>query len=123
MKSLIDSLLRVFVAVLLAGAPVVAVATDATGEYTVFGTGLDGCGKLMESYNKDTFPYKIAGTWVAGYATAVGLWASTQKTFRDVAQLDGMMLIIRQHCRNNPLDDLEDAAKAMMTQVLEKANE
>ena len=123
MKNLIDSLLRVFVAALLAGATVVAVASDARGEYSVFGLGTKGCGELMESYNKDTWLYIHARTWANGYATAFGLWFNTQKSLSDVADLEGMMLIIRQHCRNNPLNNLADAAEAMVTQVLEKANE
>ena len=123
MKNLIDSLLRVFVAALLAGATVVAVATNPIGKYTVFGGGNDSCGELMESYDKNTWFYRQAATWVTGYATAVGSWRSTPKSLGDVADIDGMMLIIRQHCRNNPLDNLAQAADAMMTQVLKKANE
>ena len=123
MKNLIDSLLRIFVAALLAGATVVAVATDANGKYTVYGTGLDSCGTLMESYDKNTLFYIRAEDWVSGYTTAIGLWTSTQKSLGDVAKLDGMMLIIRQYCRDNPLDKLADAAEFMMVQVLAKAKE
>ena len=124
MKSLIDSLLRIFVAALLAGATVVAVASDARGQYTVFGHGLSiSCGELVDAYNKDTFVYKVAQSWITGYTTATGRWNNTQKPLGDVAELDGMMLIIRQHCRNNPLDDIADAAEFMAVQVLEKANE
>ena len=123
MKNLIDSLLRVFVAALLAGATVAAVALDAKGGYSWFGAGGESCGELMESYDKDTVLYGAAENWVTGYATAVGLWVGTQKPLRDVADLKGMMLIIRQHCRNNPLDNLAEAAEAMVKQVMEKANE
>ena len=123
MKKLIDSLLRVFVAALLAGATVVAVASDANGNYTVFGVGADSCGELMESYNKDTLLYLHARTWTNGYATASGLWFGTQKSLSDVANLEGMMFIIRQHCRNNPLDNLASAAEFMARQVLKQANE
>ena len=124
MKNLIDSLLRVFVAALLAGATVVAVASDGRNQYTVFGHGLAySCGKLMDVYNKDALEYTVAKTWVTGYATATGRWLDTKKQLGDVADLEGMMLIIRQHCRNNPLDNLSHATEAMVTQVLEKANE
>ena len=123
MKSLIDSLLRIFVAALLAGATVVAVASDARGQYFAFGAGIKGCGGLMESYNKDTALYLAAQHWVTGYATATGRWLDTKKQLGNVAEIDGMMLIIRQYCRKNPLDDLSDAAEFMAVQVLEKANE
>ena len=123
MKSLIDSLLRVFVAALLAGATVVAVASDARGEYTVYGVGIDSCGKLIESYNKDIRLYRRAEDWITGYVSATGLRVSTQKSIGKVADLAGMMLIIRQHCRNNPLNDLATATEAMVRQVLEKADE
>ena len=124
MKNLIDSLLRVFVAALLAGATVAAVASDERNQYTVFGHGLTySCGRLMDAYNKDDLEYAVAKAWVTGYATATGRWLDTKKKLGDVAELDGMMLIIRQHCRNNPLDDLSDAAEFMAVQVLEKANE
>ena len=123
MKSLIDSLLRIFVAALLAGATVVAVATDARGEYSAFGPGNTGCGKLMDAYNKDALEYAVAKAWVTGYATAIGRWSNTQKSLDDVAEIDGMMLIIRQYCRDNPLDKLATAAEFMAVQVLKKANE
>ena len=123
MKSLIDSLLRVFVAALLAGATVVAVASDPRGGYTIFGLGTKGCGELMESYNKDTVFYGAAQSWVNGYATATGRWNLTEKPLGDAAALDGMMLIIRQYCRDNPLDNLANAAESMAVRVLEKANE
>ena len=124
MKSLIDSLLRIFVAALLAGATVFAVASDGRTQYTVFGHGLAySCGKLMDVYNKDTLEYAVAKAWVTGYATATGRWRDTKKRLGDVAEIDGMMLIIRQHCRNNPLDDLADATEAMVRQVMQKANE
>ena len=123
MKNLIDSLLRVFVAALLAGATVVAVAADVSGHYSVYGLGNTDCGELMESYDKDTWLYSRVQHWINGYATATGAWNSTQKSLGDVAKSKGMMLIIRQHCSNNPLDDIADAAKAMVTQVMEKANE
>ena len=123
MKSLIDSLLRVFVAALLAGATVVAVAADPTGEYTIFGIGGDSCGELMESYNKDTALYRAAKHWVTGYATAFGAWNDTQKPLVAVAEVEGMMLIIRQYCHDNPLSDTASAALFMAQQVLEKVNE
>ena len=123
MKSLIDSLLRIFVAALLAGATVVAVAADAHGNYTIYGVGNTGCGELMESYDKDTGIYNRAEAWVTGYVTAYGAWATTPKSLGDVAELDGMMLIIRQYCRNNPLSHLGTAAGVMVLQVMEKAYE
>ena len=123
MKNLIDSLLRIFVAALLAGATVVAVASDANGQYTAFGLGNTDCGELMESYDKDTGVYDRAEHWVNGYVTASGRWNRTQKVLGDVAGWKGMMLIIRQHCRDNPLAVLADAAEFMARQVLEKANE
>ena len=123
MKSLIDSLLRIFVAALLTGATVAAVAADANDQFTTYGIGNTSCEELMESYKKDTWRYNRAEHWVSGYITAFGTWNNTKSALIDVADLKGMMLVIRQFCQNNPLRNLGVAAGVMAVGVMKKANE
>ena len=123
MKSLIDSLLRVFVAALLVSSSVNAIATDSEGNYATYGFGTISCGELMKSYDKDDLFYSHAQSWVSGYATATGRWHNAKKHLLSVAEIEGMMLVIRQYCLNNPLNDLSHAAEFMAVEVLEKANE
>ena len=109
MKIIKTAILTIAAAVLsLSGG--VAVASDANGIYAIYGTSEYSCAKLLEQYrNKHRF-YSDARWWVGGWVSAAGKYNDTKKSFLDIADIDGIMHLIRDYCDENPLDSLTGAA-------------
>ena len=116
-KSIILPLFAVFV---LAVSPV-AVAADAEGEYGNFSAGIYSCAKILKHEKEDGWSHLVNSAWVRGYLTATGYHLKTIKAFHRVVDSDGIDYLVRQYCEKNPLDDLEDAAKNVAEQVLDRA--
>ena len=116
-KSIILPLFAVFA---LAVSPV-AVAADAKGGYTVYGEGIHSCAKILEEHRKDTARYQFYIIWTGGFMSAAGAYNDTEKTFLDVADIDGIMHLIREYCEENPLNDLTDAAENVALQLIIRA--
>lgn len=106
-------------AVLLAVSP--AVAANANGEYSSLAAGIHSCAKVLEDERKDGWPDLINGNWVRGYLTAVGYHLNTVKKFYDVADSAAVDYLIRKYCEENPLDDLDDAARNAADKLLDRA--
>lgn len=111
-----------FAAALLAVSPGVAVALDAEGISTIYGEGVDSCVTFLNDEKEELqsqHNYDIV--WVQGFMSAAGVYLDTQKGFGDITDIDGIMYLIRAHCEENPLDNLETAAIDVAKQLLEKA--
>ena len=114
-KSIILPLFAVFA---LAVSPV-AVASDANGNYTIYGAGRDSCAEVLEEHRKDTTRYQIYITWITGFMTAAGVYNDIEKVF--AADVHGIMHLIRDYCEKNPLNHLGNAAQVVSYQLIDRA--
>ena len=129
MKTKIKAVLFVlFTAMMMAVPGGIAVATDAEGQYTVYGIyGHElSCSRFLE---KDKQFYRnVEGrlakaslahdAWVSGFLSAAGLYNDTQRPFDYDANLFGIRNLLREYCEKNPLDSLADAATNIAEQLI-----
>ena len=122
MKQTIKAIFSLFfAAVLMAGVSGVAAATDADGEFTVFGAGTKTCETYNENIREDPVSKYVYFSWILGYITAMGDTLSTKKPFGSVANLAEIEDLLDTHCAKNPSDDIIQAAKSVTLSLQVKA--
>lgn len=101
----------------------VAVAYEPEGDYSIYAWGTASCAKVLEWYRTDNSFYLDSIGWVGGFITAAGIYnySDTQKEFGDVADIDGIMHLIREYCEENPLDNLTKAAYNVAEHLIYRA--
>lgn len=80
--------------------------------WMIYGAGSFSCGKWLENRREQGGWAQVANTtWVAGYVTAAqdhgGLNLKTSDT-------NAMEAFVDKHCRENPLDSILDASRALV---------
>ena len=102
----------------------IAVAFDAEGAYTIFGQGGHSCAKFLKEDKEDKeddIDYLFYKIWVVGFISAAGVYQNTQKSLGDVADVEGIIYLIRKYCEKNPLDSLATATITIADQVIDRA--
>ena len=122
MKTKIKAVLfALFTAVMIAVPSGIAVAGDAEGQSTTYGHGLHSCAKVLKEDKEDNITSNIYNSWVNGFMSGASVYNDTQKAFLDVADFYGIQHLIREYCKKNPLDKLEDAAQDVAEQLIDRA--
>ncbi|MGI9296656.1 MAG: hypothetical protein ACR2QC_02000 [Gammaproteobacteria bacterium] len=109
----------------------VAVASDANDQYSTFSPAEyeNSCGSFLRVDRKgiatsDYREYNKYFNWITGFMTAAGLYNDTQKSLGEVADMPGIMHLIRKYCEGFPLNDLANAAQVVVElHLLPKAGE
>jgi len=81
--------------------------------YTVYGPGNDSCGKWLDARAKEpnySAFVQVYSAWVLGYVTAYGNYGPDLKR-TDASAIDAW---VDNYCRQNPLDNLNTAAKNLV---------
>lgn len=121
MKTKIKAVLfALFSAVMVAVPDGIAVASDAEGQYTVYGRGNDSCAKFLKEDKEDNIASKFTNIWISGFMSAAGLYNDTQKPFDNVTDFYGIEHLIREYCEKNPLNKLEGATQDVVQQLIKK---
>ena len=94
-----------------------AFAADKTGEFTVLSFGNRSCAQVIADFEEDGNRRLANSTWVAGYLTAINKFVFKGKDISNGTDSDGRMLWIINHCKANPLDTLERATSALVTEL------
>jgi hypothetical protein len=85
------------------------------GKYNVYGAGTMSCGAWAVVRQKQDF--REAGQWMMGFVSGAG-WAGNKQLRKSDA--DGMSAWIDQYCAAHPLDELSDAAAALVQTLQSK---
>ena len=117
----IKSILLPLFAVFALSVSPVAVASDVDSNYWAYGAGGHSCAKFLKQEKEALSHEWIYVSWIQGFMSAAGLYNDTEKTFLDVADLDGIMHLIREYCEENPLNDLTNAAEVVADQLINRA--
>jgi hypothetical protein len=105
-----------YITALLAAALVVAVGSiHLTGQAggTIYGAGTNTCASWTESRKGDT--WFTAGQWVLGYVSAVNQYAHTLPARTDSRTMANW---VDDYCRENPDDDVAQAANALVDHLM-----
>ena len=120
-KSIILPLFAVFV---LAFSPAIAVASDANGVSTVYGGGFESCAKFLKNEKEEKISELVYLSWIQGFMSAAGRYNDTEKKFgKDGAgvDIDGIMHLVREYCKKNPLKPLVYVAEYVAEQLINRA--
>ena len=122
MKAKIKAVLfALFTSVMIAVPSGIAVVGNAKGQSTTYGHGLDSCAEFLKKDKEDNNASTIYSSWVNGFMSGASVYNDTQKPFLDVADFYGIQHLIREYCKKNPLDQLSDAAKDVVEQLIDRA--
>ena len=93
------------------------------GEYTVLGAGASSCGNWTKVTNEKGLDSPILHNWLLGYITAYNRWgpyysAPGLSNISKGTDVGGLLGWIDNYCKANPLKDLDDAAHALIFELL-----
>ena len=86
---------------------------------TVLGTGATSCGRhLSDVDTHDDGMLAITTSWVQGYLSGINVMlCSDKKPQLRTVDLQTIQAFTTKHCRDNPLDDVSNAATALAFQL------
>lgn len=87
------------------------VASPALADYKGYGVGMKSCGAWLQERKSGTGDWYQMGQWVLGYVTAYGYYGT-----HDLKDVDShaMSAWIDNYCQQNPLEDIETAARKLI---------
>jgi hypothetical protein len=88
----------------------------------VYGHGATSCGKLTQEREAQSLLYASMGSWVLGYLTAFNMYGLKEDSDIGRGQIEpeAMLAWIANYCQANPLDQLSQAALALIKAVQTK---
>ena len=121
-----------FTTVMVASAGI-AVADDAEERYNnVFGAGHASCATFLKESKESKEEYLVALAWIHGFVSAAGAYneaykeayKDTQKSrgWNHIDHMNGTVLVIHAHCKDNPLDILANATRTAVDVLIFGAN-
>ena len=93
------------------------------GEYVIYGVGSFSCGKWSQVQNasppiREDADIMIAlHMWLSGFVSGAG-WSGMKMPKSDHNAFEGF---IDKYCQENPLDDVSDAAAALVLELTKRA--
>jgi hypothetical protein len=87
------------------------------GAYTAYGLGNKSCGEWVAEKEKDSMSYLGMQAWVAGFISGVGFSAKFELKETDY---NAIALFVTNYCKANPLDQVIDAAEALVKGLKEQ---
>jgi hypothetical protein len=92
-------------------------AASTANAVTVRGT--PSCGSWVENRSTPNNWVAVANiAWLNGFLS--GLAAASNKDFLNGTDLDSALVWVDNYCRSNPLNDLDDAGKALGTELVKR---
>jgi hypothetical protein len=102
-----------------------AQAVDAT--YLIMGEGTISCGEYVASSQAQEQMYFSALNWVQGFMTAINIKRSEEigkpSLIGNDLDPDSASLWLEKYCRENPLNRLDDAALALVDELIAREKE
>ena len=92
-----------------------ALATQAPSTFTNLGDGTKSCGTWLAQRKEDGWTAKVNAAWVDGFLTAVNELATSNLT--KGVDHEGRDTWIDNYCQAHPLDQLVDAAGALVDEL------
>ncbi len=89
-------------------------------DYKVFGIGTQSCGGWTAAKKMKSYPFDYQ-TWITGYLTAYSRWAEEGLGPVGNSDANGAWAWIDNYCRDNPLEDVADAAEALILAITVKS--
>ena len=80
------------------------------GQRTIYGAGADSCGTWLAE--RKTSAWFQDGEWILGFLTAANRFANVPPRHTDSAAIT---VWVDNYCQANPLEDLVEAATALLT--------
>ena len=91
---------------------------DAKGNYVALGFGAESCQTFLQARsNRLDLPYR---DWLAGYLTAVNKLTKATVDMRGTTDIAGMLGVLDQYCRKNPLHSFSRAVEALVKALYPK---
>lgn len=106
--------------------PTVAGAVDHNGQFKVLGEGSSSCGQwTKDRLEKESWAALAKAAWLRGFITAhnfigggTGVWSNNLTQGTDY---EGIMGWVDNYCAQHPLDNIADAAQALVVELNERA--
>jgi hypothetical protein len=108
-----QKMLRIILAVFA-----ITIATEARCAIGL-GPGNLSCGTWLQERRAGGWPTLNTQTWVLGFMSAYNFYASEDGNVSSGTDVAGLMAWIDQYCSSHPLDNVDKAAKELIT-VMEK---
>lgn len=108
-------LASVLLSALLFTGVLVAQNVPPRGQYSVYGFGTGSCGRWLEERKQPNVTLSGGGQrgWVLGFVSGVG-YAGFRLKETDSA---GLIAFVDTYCAEHPLDDIGEAAKALVEEL------
>src|SRR5215471_3151444 len=91
---------------------------DGKGNYVALGFGSESCQTfLLARSNRLDLPYR---DWLTGYLTAVNKLTKETVDMRGTTDIAGMLGLLDQYCRKNPLHSFSRAVEALVKELYPK---
>jgi len=91
---------------------------DAKGNYVALGFGAESCQTFLHARNNRLdLPYR---DWLTGYLTAVNKLTKATVDIRGTTDIAGMLGVLDQYCRKNPLHSFSRAVEALVKDLYPK---
>jgi len=101
-----------------------AFSIDTMADWTVKGEGAFSCPEYVDAKRSNSAKLYSSISWVQGFITGVNYQRSLSKDSNSAIAQDlaptSMVLWIDDYCRENLVDDLADAAAALVKGLIEK---
>jgi hypothetical protein len=88
---------------------------DANGKYMVLAYGNDSCGKWTKEHARSSETSRHHETWIIGFISAYNRETPGIVNLMKGIDYAGWVSWIDNYCKDNPIDDLDDAASALVT--------
>jgi hypothetical protein len=93
------------------------VAKDVNGHYVVLSMGTKTCGEYVSDFKADERGKLDNSIWVAGFLTAYNIYTKGTKNISRNTDPAAWDLWINNYCERNPLDQVADAAVALVKEL------
>ena len=100
------------IAVMLTCMVTPALGADANGNYRVIGEGVNSCGEWTSQRAGKT---EFAATWVLGFVSAYNRYVPDVSSIAKGTDAQGIWAWVDNYCAANPINDIDDAAGALVT--------
>ena len=98
--------------------PIPGSSRDAKGNYVALGFGGEACQAFLQARsNRLDLPYR---DWLTGYLTAVNKLTKATVDIRGTTDIAGMLGVLDQYCRKNPLHSFSRAVEALVKDLYPK---
>lgn len=111
------AILRTLALILLLALFRYATAADAKGNFVVISFGTVSCGQVVSDFDTNERQKLLNSVWVGGYLTAINQNVFAGADIAKGTDPAARDLWIYNYCKANPLDNLHQAANALVLEL------